>query len=152
MNLNVAVLAALTAALAAEALSDVLPYAIVDGISVPEPLGGLDGDAERGRTLYFDRERGRCFTCHGSPGGPGVEGNAAGLEAPPLTGVAARLSPGEIRLWIIAPDVLAEGTAMPGYYTVGGRNDPADPLYGEPLLGAQEVEDLVAWLSLQTTE
>lgn len=132
----------------AAAPDGIVGYTIADAREIPEPLGGLAGDAERGRALYFERERVRCFTCHGSPGGPGVEGNAAGLEAPPLTDLGARMSAGEARLWIVAPQVLAEdgATGMPAYYSLGGRTDPDDPLYGGPVLTAQEVEDILAWL------
>ncbi len=128
------------------AASDVVPFTIVDGAEIPEPLGGLAGDPEAGRVLYFDRERVRCHICHGSPGGPGVEGNAGGLQAPDLTGLADRRTEGALRLWIVAPHLLAPGTEMPAYYALGGRMEATDPLYGGPLLTAQEVEDLVAWL------
>ena len=131
----------------AQAPAEVVAYTIVDAAAIPEPLGGLTGNAGRGRELYFDRERVGCFICHGSPGGPGVEGNAAGLTAPALADVAARMDAGAIRLWIVAPQILAPGTAMPAYYALGGRTDPADPLYGGPLLTAAEVEDIVAWLA-----
>lgn len=126
-----------------------MAFTIENAAAIPEPLGGLAGDPERGRALYFERERVRCHTCHGSPGGPGTEGNAAGLAAPPLTGLADRMTEGEIRLWIAAPALRAPGTAMPAYYALGGRTDPADPLYGGPILTAQEVEDLTAWLAQQ---
>ena len=71
----------------------------------------------------------------------------AARPAIPLDGVGARLGPGEIRLWLVDPDVVAPGTAMPGYYLPGQRKGLDDPLYNGPRLTAGQIEDLVAWLS-----
>ena len=131
----------LCAALAAPAGAQdrVVAYQIVDASEIPASLTGRSGDATAGRGLYFDQRTG-CSGCHGSPGGP------QSAEAPRLDGVAARMSPGEIRLWLVAPDVRAPGTRMPAYYALGQRSDPNDPRYGEPALTASEIEDLVAFL------
>jgi hypothetical protein len=42
--------------------------------------------------------------------------------------------------------VIDPETRMPAYYALGQRMDPADPRFGEPLLTAAEIEDLVAYL------
>ena len=144
----------LAAAVPTVAGGEVVAYSIVDAREVPDSLTGRPGDPEAGRKLYFDRQLTRCSGCHGSPGGPGAQadrsagGSADG--APPLDGVAKRISEGAIRLWLVAPQVIEPGTRMPGYYAVGQRDDPADPRYGEPLLTAAEIEDLVAYLMRQT--
>ena len=140
---------ALLPAIAATA-QDVAAYAIVDAREVPESLTGRAGDPEAGRKLYFNRRLTRCSGCHGSPGGPGAQADAGAADAPSLAGVARRLTEGAIRLWLVAPQVIAPGTRMPGYYSVGQRDDPADPRYGEPLLTAGDVENLVAYLMQQS--
>lgn len=127
----------------------VTAYEIVDAREVPASLTGAPGDPEAGRRLYFDRQLTRCSGCHGSPGGPGAQADIGAAGAPSLSGVGRRLSEGAIRLWLIAPQVIEPGTKMPSYYTVGQRDDPADPRFGEPLLTASDIEDLVAYLARQ---
>lgn len=123
----------------------VVAYEIVDGRAIPNSLTGRPGDPDAGRRLYVDRQLTRCAGCHGTPGRPGQSGDGAG-DAPPLDGVARRLSEGAVRLWLVAPDVLSPDTEMPAYYELGQRDDPADPRYGEPMLTATEIEDVLAYL------
>ena len=129
--------------------SRVVPYVIENAREIPASLTGRPGNAERGRQLYFNRERSGCSTCHGSPSGPGSEGNTGSNRAPSLTGVADRISAGTLRLWIVAPQVLRPGTDMPAYYASGQRQDPNDPRFGEPRFSAAQIEDLIAYLLLQ---
>lgn len=128
------------APLAAPAEDRVVAYRIVDADQIPASLTGATGDAERGRALYADPEMGDCVSCHGLPG------EEKGAEAPALEGIARRLPEGRIRLWIVAPEVIAPGTEMPAYYKPGQRDDPKDPRFGEPRLSAGEIEDIVAYL------
>ncbi|MEM6680165.1 MAG: c-type cytochrome [Pseudomonadota bacterium] len=128
----------------------IVAYTIVDGREIPESLTGRAGDPEAGSALYLDAARTGCILCHGVP-------KAAGPPLPPadgipaLDGVGARLSPGRLRLWIVAPAMT--GAEKPSLYAPGQRTDPDDPLHGGPTLTASEVEDLVAWLeSLATQE
>lgn len=126
-------------------------YEIVNAREIPASLTGRPGDPEAGRRLYFDRQLTRCAACHGSPRRPGEQADPAAESAPSLVGLSRRLSEGEIRLWLVAPEVLSPGTTMPAYYALGQRDDPADPRFGEPLLTAQEIEDLVAFLVRSTS-
>jgi sulfur-oxidizing protein SoxX len=124
----------------------VVAYEIVDAREIPASLTGRPGDPEAGRALYLDDKLARCAACHGVPGGPpAAAGGAAG--APGLGDVGRRLGPSAIRLWLVAPEVIAPGTRMPSFYALGQRDDPADPRFGEPLLTAAEIEDLVAYLA-----
>ncbi|MFK7941465.1 MAG: c-type cytochrome [Paracoccaceae bacterium] len=128
----------------------VTPYTIENASEISKSLTGRKGDSERGRKLYFNRERTGCSGCHGSPGGPGAEANAEDARAPNLTSVAARMGEGVLRLWIVAPEVLRPGTEMPAYYAAGQRDDPNDPRFGETRLSAAQVEDIVAYLLRQS--
>ena len=134
---------------AVQAQDRIVAYEIVNAREIPEALTGADGDAEAGRRLYFDRNVTGCSGCHGSPGGPGAQPNASGPQAPALSGVADRMDIGTIRLWLVAPRVLAPEGLMPSYYEVGQRDDEDDPLYGSTRLSAAEIEDLVAYLARQ---
>jgi sulfur-oxidizing protein SoxX len=144
----------LALAVPAAATERVVAYRIVDGRSIPDSLTGRPGDPQAGRTLYLDEKLARCAACHGVPGELASRlaegGTAAAAEAPPLDNIGSRLGEGAIRLWLVAPQVVAPGSRMPPFYALGQRDDPADPRFGEPLLTAAEIEDLVAYLSSQT--
>lgn len=115
------------------------------GLSIPEPLAGLQGDPARGRAVAADRQRGNCLACHHMPI---PEEPDHGDIGPPLDGVGARLGPGELRLRIADEKRVNPDSIMPSFH-----RDPATlyrvlpSLAGQTILSAQEVEDLVAWLS-----
>ncbi|MGF1619356.1 MAG: sulfur oxidation c-type cytochrome SoxX [Rhodomicrobiaceae bacterium] len=114
------------------------------GDAVPEPLGGLKGDAARGKAVVLDRRRGNCLICHVFP----LEGQPfQGEIGPPMAGVASRLSEGQIRLRLIDQSRINPDTIMPPYYRVGGLTNVAPEYEGRPALDAQEIEDVVAYLS-----
>lgn len=132
----------------AENTEDVVAYEIIDGREISASLTGQPGDPERGRELYLDNKLARCAGCHGIPGAAPTDDLPAN-DALSLDDVGARLSTGAIRLSLIAPEILRPATRMPSYYGLGQRADPADPRYGEPLMTAGEIEDLVAYLAEQ---
>ena len=73
-----------------------VPFA-VDGDEIRAPLAGLHGDAARGRALFTSRES-NCSLCHLLPDGdPRFMGNVG----PPLGGIGARLTAGQLRLRIV---------------------------------------------------
>lgn len=130
----------------------VVAYEIVDAREISASLTGRPGDPEAGRALYFDDKLTRCAGCHGAPGDAAAgNGAAASSGAPPLADVVGRIGEGAVRLWLVAPQVIAPGTRMPAYYSIGQRMDPADPRFGGPLLTAAEIEDLVAYLTRPPT-
>ena len=143
-------LALFAAPVCAQDAERVVAYRIVDAREIPESLTGAPGDPEAGRKLYFDLALTGCSGCHGSPGGPGAQTDPGAEEAPKLDRLAARMPEGTIRLWLVAPRVLKPDTTMPGFYSVWQRTDPNDPRYGEPRLGAAEIEDIVAYLMAGT--
>lgn len=125
---------------------EILSYTIVGGLSAPDPLTSSPGDPESGRAVFFDAELGGCVVCHWAPG---VEAERDSLSGPPLDDVGARYSRGVIRLWIINPRAIREDPGMPAYYSLSMERErrPGDsPDLLGPLLTAQEVEDLVAYL------
>jgi sulfur-oxidizing protein SoxX len=143
MLLLVALIVALGAV--GRAAEPVVAYTITNGAGITGSLTGAPGDAARGQVLYAGEARAGCPVCHGVPGALGALGEVA--TAPDLSSVGGRLSAGAIRLWIVAPVVLAPETAMPAYYAAGQRYGVDDPLYGGPALTAAEIEDLVAYLA-----
>ena len=112
-----------------------------DGIVAP--LLGLAGNAVRGREIAFDPERGNCTICHSVPGGdPRVQGTVG----PSLAGVGQRLTAAQLRLRVVDGTRINPATIMPSYHRVIGLNRVGREWVGKPVLGAQEVEDLVSYL------
>ena len=123
---------------AAEALA---PYR-VDGDAIEAPLAGARGDAAKGREIVLGRES-NCLLCHSVPD---AGGRPMGNIAPPLAGVGGRLSVGQLRLRIVDSSRTNAQTPMPAYYRVDGLYGVAAAFRGKPILSAQEIEDVVAYL------
>jgi sulfur-oxidizing protein SoxX len=121
---------------------EALPYRVRND-EIPEPLTEVPGDASQGREIVMGRD-GNCLLCHAIPEtGQRFMGNVA----PPLSNVATRLTPGQIRLRIVDPTRLNPDAVMPAYYRIEGLDRVAPPFQGQPILSAQQVEDVVAYLS-----
>ena len=125
----------------------------IDGDAIHAPLAGRQGDAAAGARVAVDRRRGDCVICHqlpretASPSADWPERRFHGNLGPPLDAVGARLSPGQLRLRIAAGRILMPESIMPNYCLTQGRHGVAEAWRGQPLLDAQEIEDLVAWLA-----
>lgn len=118
-----------------------LPYQVIDG-EIPAPLGGLIGDPVRGREISAGRE-GNCLACHNMPI---PEQQFHGDVGPDLTGVATRLTEGEIRLRLIDPKQISDQTVMPSFYKVDGLTRVGQRYRGKTILTAVQIEDVVAYL------
>lgn len=121
----------------------VRPYAVV-GDAVPQPLTDLAGDPARGRAIVANRQLGLCLLCHT---GPFPEERFQGNLAPDLAGAGARWSVAQLRLRLVDARALNPQTTMPSYHRVDGLTRVAPALAGQPLLGAQQIEDVVAFLA-----
>jgi sulfur-oxidizing protein SoxX len=116
------------------------------GDTVPEALGALKGDVERGEEIVRDRRGGNCLICHRLPL---KDEPFQGEIGPDLTGIGARLSTGQIRLRLIDESLINPQTLMPPYYRAANLNN-VDPDYaGRPGLTAQQLEDVTAYLASQ---
>ena len=123
-------------------------YRIVNG-AIPTPLTDQPGDAERGRRIVLDREGGDCVICHVMPL---PQRQFHGTFGPPLDGVGGRYSVGELRLRLVDSKALNPNTIMPAYYRVDGLYRVHERYRGKPILTAQQVEDVVAYLSTLRAE
>jgi sulfur-oxidizing protein SoxX len=139
------VLAAVFAGVAGAAQSaEALRHYVVVGDAIPETLTGAKGNAERGRGIVVNRQVGLCLLCHT---GPFPEEKFQGTLAPDLTGTGARWSEGQLRLRIVDASRLNPDTIMPPYYRVDGLTRVAPAFQGKPLLTAEQIEDVVAYLA-----
>lgn len=115
----------------------------VVGDSMPASLTGVAGDPARGRAIVLSRQTGLCTLCHS---GPFAEERNQGNLAPPLHGVGGRLSPGQLRLRIVDQGRVNNDSIMPSYHRTEGLVRVAAPYLGKPILSAQQIEDVVAYL------
>jgi len=114
------------------------------GDSIPASLTGAKGDPARGRAIVANRQVGLCLLCHS---GPFPEERFQGNLAPDLTAVGARFSEGEIRLRIVGPTKVNPQSIMPAYYRTEGLERVAPAYRGKTVLTAEQIEDIVAYLS-----
>jgi L-cysteine S-thiosulfotransferase len=119
------------------------PYTIV-GDAIPQSLTGAPGDPARGRAIVADRTRGLCLLCHA---GPFPEERFQGNLGPDLAGVGARRSPAQLRLRLVDGRALNPDTIMPSYHSLTGLARVGRAWQGRPILGAGEIEDVVAFLA-----
>jgi L-cysteine S-thiosulfotransferase len=119
------------------------PFAVV-GEAIPASLTGAKGDPARGRAIVLNRQVGLCLLCHS---GPFPEERFQGNMAPDLKGAGARWSEGELRLRLVDARRLNPDTIMPPYYVVDGMNRVALAFRGKPILTAEQIEDVVAFLA-----
>ena len=151
MKVYALTLAATLAAGAAFA-GEVAPADVVfneDGAIVAS-LSGVAGNPAEGAKVMTNRGLGNCVACHevSALNNAPFHGNVG----PSLDGVGDRWSAAELRSIIVNAKVMYEGTVMPSFYRVSGFTRPGDGYTGKaateiaPLLTAQQVEDVVAFL------
>jgi L-cysteine S-thiosulfotransferase len=107
-------------------------------------LTGVRGEPERGRAIVVNRQVGLCLLCHS---GPFPEERFQGNLAPDLKGAGRRWSEGQLRLRIVDPSRANPATIMPAYYRTDGLVRVAPAWRGKPVLTAEQIEDVVAFLT-----
>jgi L-cysteine S-thiosulfotransferase len=112
--------------------------------AIQASLTGKPGDAEQGKKVVVGRQLGNCLACHQITAlkDEPFHGNTG----PSLDGIASRLSPGEIRLRIVDATQANPDTMMPAFYRTEGLNRVLPRFQGKPILTAEQVEDVVAFL------
>ena len=111
--------------------------------AIPESLTGAKGDPVRGRAIVASRQVGLCLLCHR---GPFPEERFQGNLAPDLRGAGARWSEGQLRLRIVDSSRINPATIMPAYHRSEGLVRVAPAWRGKPVLSAEQIEDVVAFL------
>ncbi len=111
--------------------------------AIPKSLTGAKGDPARGRAIVVNRQVGLCLLCHN---GPFPEERFQGNLAPDLAGAGKRASEGQLRLRIVDSSRLNPATIMPAYHRTEGLARVAPAFRGKPILSAEQIEDVVAFL------
>jgi L-cysteine S-thiosulfotransferase len=127
----------------ADANADELAVFKIAGDAIVEPLGGLRGDAARGRAIVVDRQKGLCLLCHT---GPFPDQRFQGTLAPSLAGTGSRWSEGQLRLRLVDSAKLNPATIMPAYYRTEGLRRVGAAWQNKPVLTSEQIEDVVAFL------
>lgn len=114
-------------------------------------LSGQPGDAASGLEIMVSRGKGNCIACH----------QVTALDAypfhgevgPTLDGIGGYRNAAELRGIVANAKMTYEGTIMPAFYRTSGFTRPGNGFSGKaaegelsPLLTAQEIEDVVAYL------
>ena len=136
------VLAAAIGITAAPAQEPLRTYKIV-GNAIPASLTGVPGDPVNGRAIVVKRES-TCLLCHS---GPFPDERFQGDLSPDLKGAGSRSTEGQLRLRLVDASSLNAATIMPSYYRADGLNRVAPAWRGKPILTAEQIEDVVAYLA-----
>ena len=99
-------------------------------------------DAARGRDVVMGRD-GNCLLCHAIPE---TGARFMGDLGPVLSGIGARMSPAQLRNRLIGPTPANADSIMPAYGRTDGLTQVGQPWRGKPILNAQQIEDVVAYL------
>ena len=112
--------------------------------ALPTSLTGGKGDPARGRAIVTNRQVGLCLLCHS---GPFPEERFQGNLAPDLKGAGTRWNEGQLRLRIADSSRINPATIMPAYHRTEGLTRVAPAYRGKPILTAEQIEDVVAFLT-----
>ncbi|MEZ5810348.1 MAG: sulfur oxidation c-type cytochrome SoxX [Rhizobiaceae bacterium] len=109
-------------------------------------LTGAPGNAEEGASVFKNRKLGNCLACHANSDQENELFH--GEVGPPLDGVGSRWEEGEIRAIVVnSKQVFGEETVMPGFYSLDVGKNVREDLVGKTILTAEQVEDVVAYLT-----
>lgn len=118
---------------------------------IAQSLTGVPGDPANGAKIMVTRPKGNCIACHETTSL--LDSPFHGEVGPTLDGVADRWNEAELRGLVANAKMTFEGTIMPAFYKTSGFTRPGNAFTGKagqepltPLLTAQEVEDVVAYL------
>jgi L-cysteine S-thiosulfotransferase len=117
---------------------------VVEGDAIPTSLTGVAGDPARGREIVTNRLVGLCLLCHS---GPFPEARLQGTLAPDLKGTGTRWTTGQLRLRMVDSSRINPDTVMPAYYRIDHLARVARAFRGKPVLTAEQIEDVVAFLA-----
>lgn len=119
--------------------------------AVEESLTGKAGDPDNGRMVFSTKSKGNCVSCHAVSQLEDVP--FQGEVGPELTWTGEARTAEELRGIVVNAKKTFPESVMPSFYKTSGFIRPGDGYTGkapegelDPILSAQEVEDVVAFL------
>ncbi len=150
LSLTLALCLTGSATLAAEVAPKDVQYN-EDG-AVAASLTGQPGDAASGAVIAGTKSLGNCVACHQVTALADVPFH--GEIGPSLDGAGDRWTEAELRGLMTNAKMTFEGTMMPAFYKVEGFIRPGAAYTGKaptealtPILTAQEIEDVIAFIA-----
>lgn len=144
--LAAAVLAIAGGAAIADGMTAPSKVMINDDLAVTKSLTGAAGDPAAGREAFLNRKQGNCLACHKNADMAAEPFH--GEVGPALDGAGSRWEPAQIRAIVVNPKkVFGDATIMPAFYRDTGFNRTDKKFEGKTILTAQQVEDIVAYVS-----
>lgn len=125
-------------------VSRLLLAALLTSPALAAPPGASPGDPARGRAIVANRQVGLCLLCHTAPI---PEEKFQGNLAPDLAGSGSRWTEAQLRQRIVNSSTINPSTIMPAYHKTTGLTRVAPAHRDKPILTAQQVEDVVAYLA-----
>lgn len=153
MKLTYLTIGAFAAMVLSASAEDIKPSNVKyeDG-SVTQPLTAVAGDPVAGREIVGNKGLGNCIACHEVSDLSDVPFH--GEIGPALDGAGERWSEAELRGIVSNAKIMFEDSLMPSFYRTEGFIRPGNAYTGEaaddtfgPLLSAQQIEDVVAYLA-----
>lgn len=122
-----------------------------DGGAVAMSLSGAPGDPAEGASVVGTKKKGNCVACHQVTALSDVP--FQGEVGPSLDGVGDRYDEAQLRGILANAKMTFPDTVMPAFYKIDGFNRPSKGFTAKapegdlpPLLNAQQIEDVVAFL------
>ncbi len=143
MTVRSVALALALCAISTNTLAQTAPYTVV-GDGIPIALSEQPGDVARGRDIAANRQVGMCPLCHQLPSNTD---RFQGDIATDLAGAGTRWTVSQLRLRIVDSRRVNADSVMPSYYKLNGLTRVGANWRDKPILNAQQVEDVVAWLA-----
>ena len=119
--------------------------------AIEQSLTGVPGNAVEGAKVVSTKSQGNCIACHEITDLADVPFH--GEVGPLLDGVGDRWTEAELRGLLADAKMIFDGTVMPSFYKTTGFNRLGKAYTGkahegevQPLLTAQQIEDVVAYL------
>ncbi len=153
MKLTTIICAAAFAAGAANAADVVAPSdaSFTEYGEIEQSLTGVPGNPEEGMKVAIDKGLGNCVACHKIAQLPDVPFH--GEVGPELSWTGEVRSEAELRGILANAKMMFPDTVMPAFYKTSGFIRPGNGYTGkaaegdiEPILSAQQIEDVVAFL------
>tara|TARA_R110000787_G_scaffold63679_8_gene143742 strand:- start:70388 stop:70840 length:453 start_codon:yes stop_codon:yes gene_type:complete len=124
--------------------AELAKYEVVE-MAIPKSLTGKAGDPATGEKVFINRKLGNCLACHQVTA---LEAQPFhGLIGPTLDGVAERYNEGQLRLQVVNAKAINPDTIMPAFYRTEGLHRVLKKFDGKSILTAEQVEDVVAYLT-----